>query len=111
MKPRLAIMCVLTLSVMLFVPFVFAQEPPPPQAQEPQEKQMITGLDGKEYEPYKTSVIEAVQAALQRVGVYSGAVNGVLDETTMQAIGEFQKQNGIHVSGIPSPKTREALGL
>jgi hypothetical protein len=29
----------------------------------------------------------------------------------MQAIGEFQKQNGIHVSGVPSPKTREALGL
>ena len=111
MKPRLAMMCVLTLSVMLFGPFAFAQEPPPPQAQEPQERQMITGLDGKEYELYKTSVIEAVQAALQREGVYSGAVNGVLDETTMQAIGEFQKQNGIHVSGVPSPKTREALGL
>jgi murein L,D-transpeptidase YcbB/YkuD len=109
MKPRLAVMCVLTLSVMLFGPFAFAQEPPPPQA--PQERQMITGLDGKEYESYKTSVIEAVQAALQRVGVYSGAVNGVLDETTMQAIGEFQKQNGLHVSGVPSPKTREALGL
>jgi murein L,D-transpeptidase YcbB/YkuD len=108
MKPRLAMMCVLTLSVMLFGSFAFAQEPPPPQAQE---KQMITGLDGKEYEPYKTSVIEAVQAALQRAGVYSGTVNGVLDETTMQAIGEFQKQHGIHVSGVPSPKTREALGL
>ena len=36
MKPRLAMMCVLTLSVMLFGPFAFAQEPPPPQAQEPQ---------------------------------------------------------------------------
>jgi hypothetical protein len=35
MKPRLAMMCVLTLSVMLFGPFAFAQEPPPPQAQEP----------------------------------------------------------------------------
>jgi murein L,D-transpeptidase YcbB/YkuD len=96
---------------MLFGLFAFAQEPPPPQAQEPQERQMITGLDGKEYESYKMSVIEAVQAALQRAGVYSGTVNGVLDEATMQAIGEFQRQNGIHVSGVPSPKTREALGL
>jgi peptidoglycan hydrolase-like protein with peptidoglycan-binding domain len=111
MKPRLAMMCVLTLSVMLFGSFAFAQEPPPPQAQEPQVMQMITGLDGKEYQPYKTSVIEAVQTALQGAGVYSGTVNGVLDETTMQAIGEFQKQHGIHVSGVPSPKTREALGL
>src|SRR5687768_6777588 len=110
MKPRLAMMWVLTLSVMLFGPFAFAQAPPPPQAQEPQ-RQMIMGLDGKEYDSYKTSVIEAVQAALQREGLYSGEVNGVLDETTMQAIGEFQKQNGIHVSGVPSPKTREALGL
>jgi murein L,D-transpeptidase YcbB/YkuD len=90
-------------------PLAFAQEPPSPQA--PPRSQMITGLDEEEYEPYKMSVIEAVQAALQRQGVYSGDVNGMLDEMTMQAIGEFQKQNGIHLSGIPSPKTRAAMNL
>jgi murein L,D-transpeptidase YcbB/YkuD len=106
---------------MLFGPLAFAQEPPQPEPQAEQQQmpeaqgqqggQLITGLDGQEYEPYKTSVIEDVQTALQSEGVYSGQVNGVLDEATMQAVGEFQEQNGIHVSGVPSPKTREALGL
>lgn len=74
-----------------------------------EEVTLIEGLDGGEYEPYEPALIERVQQELRSRGIYSGEVNGRLDEATMQAIGQFQEQNGIHVSGVPSPRTRQAL--
>jgi peptidoglycan hydrolase-like protein with peptidoglycan-binding domain len=70
---------------------------------------LIKGLDGGTYEPYSPDVIEKVQASLKDTGFYAGEINGELDEATMNAIGEFQKENQLTVSGVPSPSTRRLL--
>lgn len=72
---------------------------------------LLRGIDGAPYDPYRPTVIEQTQQKLNELGLYDGAVTGVLDENTMQAVGEFQKNNGLHVSGVPSPETRSELGI
>ena len=52
---------------------------------------------------------QAQQRALQAQGFYSGEAHRYLDEETMKALGEFQKQKGLKVSGVPTPRTRKAL--
>lgn len=71
--------------------------------------ELIRGLDGGLYSPYRPSVIRSAQDVLKQEGLYSGARDGVLDDATMQALGEFQKQHGMVVSGIPTPRTRKEL--
>jgi len=70
---------------------------------------IIKGLDGGSYKAYKPSVVREAQSALKAQGHYPGEVNGKLDEATIQAIGSYQKQHGLHVSGVPSPATRAKL--
>ncbi len=72
---------------------------------------MIQGLDGGSYENVCPSVMKNVQVALQAKGLYAGPISGVLDEATLNAIGEYQKANGLRVSGVPSPATRAAMGI
>ena len=72
---------------------------------------LLRGIDGAPYDPYRPTVIEQTQQKLNELGLYDGAVTGVLDENTMQAVGEFQKNNGLHASGVPSPETRKELGI
>jgi peptidoglycan hydrolase-like protein with peptidoglycan-binding domain len=74
-----------------------------------EQSEMILGLDGVAYRPYKKSLIEWVQKKLRGLDLYDGEVQGKLDEKTMKAIAEFQKEHDIHASGIPSPLTRKAL--
>ena len=70
---------------------------------------LIVGLDGGTYQPYNPALIAKVQGALAKKGFYKGEVNGVFDKETMTALGAFQKQNGLTVSGMPSPGTRRLL--
>jgi pyruvate/2-oxoglutarate dehydrogenase complex dihydrolipoamide acyltransferase (E2) component len=70
---------------------------------------LIAGLDRGSYEPYDFRVIEKAQTVLKAEGLYNGAVHGVLDQATMEAIGEFQTQNGIVRNGVPTRETRKAL--
>ena len=72
---------------------------------------MIQGLDGGTYENYYPSVVKNVQTALQSEGLYDGAISGMLDEATLNALGEYQKANDLGVSGVPTPRTREALKI
>jgi len=74
-----------------------------------EEVNLIKGVDGGLYEPYLPSVVQEVQTALQSSGLYQGDIDGELDEETMQAIAEYQKQNNLMVSGVPSPVTRGSL--
>ena len=71
--------------------------------------ELIKGLDGGDYERYPKSTIQWVQKVLKDGGLYKGEADGVLKKETMEAVAAFQKQQKLHVSGIPSPKTREAL--
>lgn len=100
----LAIMCLLFAGLLTAA----AQEQ---RTQEQGEAALIEGLDGAPYEACEPSVVEDVQQALKDQDLYQGEVTRVLDEATMEAIAEFQRQNGIMVNGIPTPNTREALGL
>lgn len=70
---------------------------------------LIVGLDGGTYQPYKPTLIAKVQGALAKRGFYKGEVNGLFDKETMTALGAFQKQHGLTVSGMPSPGTRRLL--
>lgn len=70
---------------------------------------LVPGLDGAAYDAYAPEVIGEVQQALAGEGIYTGPINHVLDEPTMNAIGEFQEANDIQVTGVPSPMTRERL--
>lgn len=72
------------------------------------EGNLVMGLDGGEYPPYKPSVVKDFQSFLFEADMYDGPVTGVLDEETMHAIGRFQEEEDIVQSGVPSPETREA---
>lgn len=71
--------------------------------------QLIKGLDEGEYERYPKATVQWVQKILKDGGLYKGEADGNWNQETMQAIAAFQKQRKLQVSGIPSPKTREAL--
>ncbi len=99
--------------------------PPPPPPPEPEigeanyikdtpwapgaEGKLMLGLDGGRYEPYRVPLIRQAQRALFHQKLYDGPVTGVLDQRTMEAVGELQKQNGIKTSGVLTPRTREVL--
>ena len=101
---------VIAVAGLLLVPVLAAQQQTAETAERGQEEvTLITGLDGAPYEAYVPSAVEGVQTALRNEGFYDGEVDGELDEETMQAIGEFQKQHGVYMSGVPSPETRERL--
>jgi hypothetical protein len=73
-------------------------------------RQLIVGLDGALYEPYRPGTIERIQQALKNRGLYGGAINGSLDAGTMQAIYAFQKAHyNLQLNGIPTPRTRMML--
>ena len=72
---------------------------------------LVTGVDGGRYLAYKPSVVREMQQALEKKGLYAGKIDGRLDAATMHAIADFQKQNGLHGSGVPTPHTRHALGI
>jgi hypothetical protein len=72
--------------------------------------ELITGLDGGLYEPYRPGTIERVQRALIARELYRGPVNGILDEPTIKAIYAFQKMTRtLQVCGVPTPRTRKLL--
>lgn len=73
------------------------------------EGNLVMGLNGGEYPPYKPSVVQDFQRFLFEADLYDGPVTGVLDEETMNAIGRFQQENDIVQSGVPSPQTRQAM--
>ena len=53
--------------------------------------------------------IRNVQIRLGELGYYPGEVSGEADEVTATAIGNFQRANGITVTGTPDPATIEKL--
>jgi peptidoglycan hydrolase-like protein with peptidoglycan-binding domain len=70
---------------------------------------LMKGLDGGHYLAYKPSVVRKTQQELEHKGLYKGKIDGILGPETMHATAEFQKQNGLHVSGVPTPATRHKL--
>jgi hypothetical protein len=56
-------------------------------------------------------VIYNVQQALKDLGYYSGSLSGSMSGATINAIGAFQQDNGLEVTGAIDEPTVEALGL
>jgi peptidoglycan hydrolase-like protein with peptidoglycan-binding domain len=52
-----------------------------------------------------------VQIALTSLGIYSGAVDGVLGEGTKTALRRFQLLKDLQVTGLMSTDTLNALGV
>lgn len=67
----------------------------------------IYGYDGLQPD----EVIANVQAALQQLGYYSYAVDGVLGPATEAAIANYQREYGLPVTGAVDPATVRSLGL
>lgn len=56
------------------------------------------------------SMVEQLQAGLADMGLYDGAVDGMLDERTASAISQFEASRGLSVTGRPSVGVLAALG-
>jgi len=56
-------------------------------------------------------VIANVQRQLNLYGYYTGAITGSLDSTTRAAIANYQRDNGLLVTGTVDQSTVESLGL
>jgi peptidoglycan hydrolase-like protein with peptidoglycan-binding domain len=54
--------------------------------------------------------VAALQAALTRLHLYRGFVDGVRGPLTRSAVVRFQRRRGLLVDGIAGPQTRHALG-
>jgi N-acetylmuramoyl-L-alanine amidase len=64
----------------------------------------------KDVYAYDTHITE-VQEKLKELGYYNGSVNGNYDDATVVAIKNFQRDNGIYVSGAVGGVTANALGI
>jgi murein DD-endopeptidase MepM/ murein hydrolase activator NlpD len=54
--------------------------------------------------------VAALQAALNSIGLYPAAVDGVRGPFTDRGVRRFQRRRGLIVDGIAGPQTRRALG-
>lgn len=70
----------------------------------------IFWINKKEVYAYDTHLVE-VQTRLKELGYYDGAINGSYDDATVVAIKNFQRDNGIYVSGAVGGVTANALGI
>ncbi len=55
--------------------------------------------------------IMRVQIALTSLGIYTGPVNGELDNDTKEGVRRFQTLKGLEASGLMSTETLNALGV
>jgi hypothetical protein len=55
--------------------------------------------------------IRSVQAALGRLGIYSGQVDGILGPDTRRAVEDYQVKNKLPVTGQPDPRVNALLGI
>jgi His-Xaa-Ser repeat protein HxsA len=55
--------------------------------------------------------IMRIQIALAGLGLHTGSVNGVLDDSTKEAIRRFQVLKGLDANGLMTTETLNALGI
>ena len=60
---------------------------------------------------FSDNEIRSVQASLQRLGIYSGQVDGILGPDTRRAIEDFQIKNNRPVTGQPDQSLNALLGI
>jgi Putative peptidoglycan binding domain len=60
---------------------------------------------------YSDSTVSAAQAELVSRGYYRGAIDGIVGPQTRDAIGRYQRDHGLTVSGVLTADTLQSLGL
>jgi Putative peptidoglycan binding domain len=55
--------------------------------------------------------IRSVQAALRRLGIYSGQVDGILGPDTRRAVEDYQVENKLPITGQPDQRLNALLGI
>jgi hypothetical protein len=60
---------------------------------------------------FSDNEIRSVQAALRRLGIYSGQVDGILGPDTQRAIKDYQIRNKRPVTGQPDQSLNALLGI
>jgi len=75
----------------------------------PTEEQYAIIGDATNFKMDTDEEIKAVQDALQKSGLYAGAIDGKLGPKSKQAIRDFQSANNLKVDGVVGPKTWQAL--
>ena len=60
-------------------------------------------------DPFRKSDIRWAQAELHFRGLYNGSLDGVVGSETKQALGRFQKLNGLDRTATLDPETLDAL--
>ena len=60
---------------------------------------------------FSDNEIRSVQAALRRLGIYSGQVDGILGPDTHRAIEDYQVKNKLPVTGQPDQMLNALLGV
>jgi hypothetical protein len=55
-------------------------------------------------------VIE-IQSALQKAGYYQGEISGIYDDSTKQAMRQYQQANNFQATGMPSAHALKKLGV
>jgi hypothetical protein len=58
---------------------------------------------------YDAALVSGIQAELVRIGLYSGAPDGMFGGRTRGAIKDFEKMKGLSVDGIPTKALLDAL--
>ena len=53
--------------------------------------------------------VAELQKGLQQQGIYQGTISGVFDRQTMQAVLNFQRQQGLQRDGVVGPQTWQSL--
>ena len=59
---------------------------------------------------FSDNEIRSVQAALRRLGIYSGQVDGILGPDTQRAIEDYQVKNKLPVTGQPDQEAKCLAG-
>ena len=60
---------------------------------------------------FSDNEIRSVQAALRRLGIYSGQVDGILGPDTRHAIEDYQLRNNRPITGQPDQSLNALLGI
>ena len=70
----------------------------------------LDALTGK-YKPTPNSSIKQIQIALQNAGYDPGAIDGLMGSRSRKAIRDFQKDNGLDITGKIDKVTWEKLRI
>ena len=55
--------------------------------------------------------VRQIQTKLKRWGYYTGSIDGIYGNQTLNAVKYFQRKNGLTVDGIAGPATLKAMGI